>query len=89
MIVVRVELHSARDGNVTLLGLALIDNQGVSAGGELGDYRVRTLRGRGAAQLARAVVQREGKVLGHARKREHVWNLVAKALAGLGYGRRA
>ena len=54
------------------------------------DYRARTYRGRSYAALHRAMVsgaaQREGRVLGHARLREHVWNLVAKALAGMGYG---
>lgn len=91
MIVVRVELWSAVDGQKTELARAVIDNIGGTT--ERGDYRVRTLRGRSEDALDRAILrmhsggtQREGKVLGHARLREHVWNLVAKGLANLGYG---
>ncbi|UIJ46905.1 hypothetical protein LZK98_08175 [Sphingomonas cannabina] len=88
MIVVRVELWSAVTGDVTELARMTLDNIGGTQ--QLGDYRVRTLRGRSAEALQRAMltggVQREGKVLRHPRLREHVWNLVAKALTGLGYG---
>lgn len=90
MIVVRVELWSAVDGQVTELARATLDNIGVSQNMQLGDYRVRTFRGRSAEALHKAMVagsvQREGRVLGHARLREHVWNLVAKGLTQLGYG---
>ena len=88
MIVVKVELWSAVNGQVTELARMTIDNIGGDQ--NHGDYRVRTLRGRSAEALHRAMltngVQREGKVLRHARLREHVWNLVAKGLSGLGYG---
>lgn len=88
MIVVRVELWSAVTGNITELARMTLDNVGGS--NQLGDYRVRTLRGRSAQALDRAMisgtVQREGEVHRHPRLREHVWNLVAKALASMRYG---
>jgi len=91
MIIVRVELWSAVTGEQTELARMAIDNIGGNA--NLGDYRARTLRGRSVEALDRALlniqstgVQREGRVLRHPRLREHVWNLVAKALANMGYG---
>jgi hypothetical protein len=92
VIVIRVELWSAVNGGKTELARMVIDNIGGTD--QRGDYRTRTLRGRSEEALDRAMMtmsaggtQREGKVLGHARLREHVWNLVAKALTGMGYGR--
>lgn len=90
MIVVKVELWSAIDGSKRELARMVVDNIGGT--NQRGDYRCRTLRGRSKAALSKALndipkkVQREGRVIGHARLREHVWNLVAKALAGMGYG---
>jgi len=92
MIIVRVELHSAITGEQTELARMVIDNIGGTT--QHGNYRTRTLRGRSKEALDRAMltmgplVQREGKVLSHPRLREHVWNLVAKALSGMGYGER-
>lgn len=85
MIVVRVELHSAVSGNVTELARAHICNVGGTD--TSGDYDVRTLRGRSAETLDRGQVQRHGKVRGYPRQALHVWNLVATALATMGYGR--
>ncbi len=91
MIVIKVELWSAIDGEKTELARMVIDN--IGGNHQLADYRTRTLRGRSKEALDRALndipmnVTREGKVTGHARLREHVWNLVAKALSGMGYGR--
>lgn len=91
MIVVRVELWSAVTGQREELARMVIDNIGGTQ--HLGDYRCRTLRGRSVEALDRALLsmdttgtQREGNVLRHPRLREHVWNLVGKALSGLGYG---
>lgn len=88
MIVVKVELWSAIDGSRTELARMSIDNIGGTV--ERGDYRARTYRGRSGEALERALatggIQREGRVLCHRRRREHVWNLVAKALVNLGYG---
>lgn len=92
MIVIRVELWSAINGQRTELARMVIDNIGGTT--NLGDYRCRTLRGRSEESLDRALrtmattgTQREGRVLRHPRLREHVWNLVAKALSGMGYGK--
>ena len=84
MIIVRVELHSAITGKVTELARAHICNVGGT--NERRDYDVRTLRGRDKAALDRNVPQRRAQVIGHPSLREHVWNLVAKALTGMGYG---
>ena len=92
MIVVKVELWSAISGQKTELARMVVDNIGGTV--QRGDYRCRTLRGRSEEALHRSMsnmdrkeaVTREGKVLGHARLREHVWNLIAKSLVGMGYG---
>lgn len=92
MIVVRVELHSAITGEQTELARMVIDNIGGTQ--QIRNYRARTLRGRSREALDRAMrlmgagqVQREGRVLGHPSQREHVWNLVQKALSNMGYGK--
>jgi hypothetical protein len=91
MIVIRVELWSAITGQKTELARMVIDNIGGTS--TLGNYRVRTLRGRCAAALDRSMAkiattgtQREGRVISYPRERVHVWNLVAKALTTIGYG---
>jgi len=84
VIVVRVELHSAVTGEKKEIARMLIDNVGGTH--KRGDYRCRTLRGRNSAAFDERVVQREASVRGHPRLSQHVWNLVGKALAGLGYG---
>lgn len=90
MIVVKVELWSAIDVRKQELAGMVIDNIGGTV--TKGDYRTRTLVGRSEEALARAMnasppkSQRIGIVTRHARLREHVWNLVAKALSGMGYG---
>lgn len=83
MIIVRVELLSAINGTRRELARMHISNLGGSA--HLGDYKVETLRGRDELALDRRVVQRSGKVVGHARLALHVWALVAKALGSVGY----
>lgn len=94
MIVVRVELWSALTGQKSEIARMVIDKTGGTL--QSGDYRCRTLRGRSEADLDMAMpyidrpplVTREGEVLGHARLREHVWNLVAKALSSMSYGQK-
>lgn len=91
MIIVKVELWSAIDGEKTELARMVIDNVGGTQ--TLGEYRARSLRGRSAGDLDRALasrpmkVTREGEVHRHPRLREHVWNLVAKALRSMDYGK--
>lgn len=85
MIIVRVELKSAITGQVAELARAHICNIGGTDG--LGDYEVMTLRGRNTQLLDQRITQRKGNVRGHPRKAQHIWNLVAKALAAMGYGK--
>lgn len=86
MIVVRVELHSAITGERTEIARMNISNIGGSDA--IGNYRCETLRGRSSHDLDRGTVHRKGKVLSHPRLSQHVWNLVGKALSGMGYGGR-
>lgn len=86
MIIVRVELWSARTGAVTELARMNICNVGGTD--TLGNYDAETLRGRSTDDLNRGAAQRKCKVLGHPRVSQHVWNLVTKALTGMGYGAR-
>lgn len=83
MIVVRVELHSAITRQVTEIARMHISNIGGTR--QLGNYRVETLRGRSADELSRYIVQRKGSVLNHPRLALHVWHLVGRALASIGY----
>ncbi len=87
MIIVSVQLHSAIDGSKTELARMHITNAGGTD--TVRDYEVRTLRGRSTAALNGAQTQRKGRVLGHRSLDQHVWNLVGKALAGMGYGKPA
>lgn len=101
MILVRVELHSAITGNVTELARMSICNTGENTNSRRGDYTTAVFRGRDSVTLtqnmlrffrsrdeaeATKAITRKGKVQNHARLQEHVWNLVAKALSGMGYG---
>jgi len=88
MIVIRVELWSAIDGQKTELARAMIHNVGGTM--KVGDYEGETYRGRSEAALNDAMlkqrVTKRGKVSGHRRLDLHVWHLVAKMLASMGYG---
>lgn len=89
MIVVRVELWSARTGRRAEIARLKIANVGADArlGDRRGAYAGETYRGRSARSLNKAVVQRRGAVPDYARQDLHVWNLVALMLASMGYGR--
>lgn len=88
MIVVSVQLDSAisstRDKE---LARVHISNVSVNDTGTLADYGVESMRGRGKTALDKCIVQRRGRVVNHPRQREHVLNLVAKALISMGYGK--
>lgn len=84
MIIVRVELHSARTHEITELARMRICNE--SGDGNKRDYSVLTYFGRGKAQLDQKRPAHVGDVKGHRAEAEHVWNLVAKALKVCGYG---
>lgn len=86
MIVIRVELWSAITGDKTEIARMHICNEGGTE--NIGNYACRTLRGRSTADLNKNQFQRKGRVLGHPRLSQHVWNLVAKALTSMGYGGR-
>lgn len=89
MIVIRVELWSAIDGQKTELARAMIHN--VADAGRVADYAGETYRGRSADALddamSRRQVAREAKVTGHRKLDLHVWHLVAKMLIAMGYGK--
>lgn len=87
MIIVRVELHSAITGEITEISRMGIANTGGTD--ERGDYRAETYRGRSAEALRRRIVQRSGEVRDYPRLAIHVWQLVARALVGMGYAGKA
>jgi hypothetical protein len=84
MIVVRVELWSARSGTKTELARMHICND-ETGGAVRRNYFARTLLGRSKAQLDIGKVQREGEVKNWPSEAVHVWNLVSTALTALGY----
>jgi hypothetical protein len=85
MIRVNVHLDSAISRSRDIeLARVLISNVGGTD--EHGDYACVALYGRSTKQLDKRKVQRRGEVKRHARKREHVLNLVTKALLAMGYG---
>ena len=85
VIVVNVHLDSAIAKSRDMeLARVLIANVGGTS--EFGDYTCVSLRGRGTKQLDKIVVNRRGAVKHYPRQREHVLNLVAKALKEMGYG---
>lgn len=85
MLIVRVELHSAITGQVTEIARMEICNDGTALNSQVGNYDVRTLRGRDSATLNKRTIQRKGKVLNYRRQALHVWNLVQLSLTRMGY----
>jgi hypothetical protein len=90
MIVVRVELWSAVTGARTELARMRISNDGRASVEDrrLGTYLGETLKGRTASALDRGEVTRRGRVEGYPREALHVWHLVARMLAAMGYAER-
>ena len=84
MIIITVQLFSARDKSMTELGRMMIANDGTGSEA-LGNYNVQTFRGRGMDALNKMIGQRHAKVSGFPRKSTHVWNLVARALKAMRY----
>lgn len=87
MIVVRVELWSAVNGSRIELARMRISNDGRATARDprRGDYLGETLRGRSEDALDQGVAQRAGKVTGFDRQSLHVWHLVGRMLAAMGY----
>jgi len=83
LIIVRVELHSARTGKITELARMKIVNVGGTD--SRGDYEFVTYRGRSKKDLDKEIVERLGSIEGYPRLRLHVWNLVARALNKMVY----
>ena len=73
MIVVKIELWSARTGKITEIGRMRISNVGVA--GKLRDYAVEIMR-RGTT----GAVQRTGEVTRYPAESYNVWRLVSRAL---------
>lgn len=86
MIVIRVELHSARTKAIIEIARMYIKNCGDSGSEEIGNYVAETIHGRGKGQLDRRKVQRACAFGDYPRKRLHVWNLVAHSLSLMRYG---
>jgi hypothetical protein len=83
MLIVKIELHSARTGKVETLGQMVIDNVGGAGKGrydKLADYRVRVGRKGGTLQGVLDKPLREGRVDGYPRLSYNVWRLVLRAL---------
>lgn len=80
MLVVTVELHSAKTGEKTVLGQTIIHN--VRDTTTSGDYEVKVGRKNNVGDLRKIFHKplRTGQSLGHARLSANVWTLVAKAL---------
>ena len=81
MIVVKIELHSARTKKITLLGQAIIDNIGTTPDGKKGDYRIR-VGNKGKLELDQIATGylREGKIHEFPRLSYNVWRLIIRAL---------
>ena len=84
MIVVKVDLWSARTGVISEIARMAIVNDGIGTAAR-GDYTCETYRGRSAAALVRRIVQRRGAVKNYPRQAIHVWHLVARALLAMNY----
>jgi hypothetical protein len=78
MLVVRIELHSARTGKVTEIGRTYISNVTGVHGSKLSDYRVRVCRKKSLAFTNNPL--RWGEVKGYPRLRLNVWKLVIRGL---------
>lgn len=88
MIVIRVELWSARTGEKTELARMEICNDGTGSRARR-NYVGATLRGRSTAQLNARMPQRSARLIDWPSDTVHVWNLVAAMLGRMGYGERA
>lgn len=81
MLVVKIELHSARTGEVKELHRAYLYNDG--SGGPLsGNYVAEFLRRRSIDRNSKV---RTSRVKSFPRKRLNAWHLLARALRNAGY----
>lgn len=81
MIVVKIELWSARTGKVSELGRMLIANDGTSKNPKRGNYDAKILRkGSFTKSWDSAVTTRESRVEDYPRLSYSVWRLVLRCL---------
>ena len=81
MIIVRVELHSAKTGNVKELARLSITNTGKNLNHPVeGDYTAKVYK----APKFQAVIRR-GELFRHRRQSKSVWTLIGKMLKSMGY----
>lgn len=80
MIVVRVELWSARTEKITTLGVMTISNASSNESGTVCDYHGEVMRKPDFKKVTKT-----SQVLGHRRHDKVIWNLVAKMLRNMGY----
>jgi hypothetical protein len=81
MIVVKIELHSARTGKVTELGRMLITNDGTSDNPDRGNYDIKL--GRKGQDSTLEVYQKPFKIArieNYPRKSYPVWELIKRAV---------
>lgn len=89
MIVVRVELWSARTGQKSELARMHIcnDEETTLQNPRRGSYNGESFVGRSSQDLDRKRVSKSGRVTDFPRHDLHVWNLVARMLKAMGYDR--
>ena len=85
MLVVKVELHSAITGEVTMLRQMLIANDATSSDPEIGNYVVRLGKAKQTdIKDTWENPRKTGEVKGHRRQGLDVWSLVRKAIEEVG-----
>lgn len=85
MLVVKVELHSARDGRVEELARMIVYNDGKGTRTR-GNYVAAVGRkGQSNADILVGKPHKEARVENYPRLNLHVWNLIARALTACGY----
>lgn len=85
MLVVSVDLISARTGEKKNLGKVIIANDGTGTDAR-GNYFIRALRaGTSLVGWHNKKPTRVGSVVNYPRNKESVWTLVTRALVSLGY----
>ena len=86
MLVLRLELHSAVTGNVSLLGSMVIANTGdCDMRPDKGNYRAHTVRKGGDPLRLLTRPNRAARLYGYERLRRPVWDLVCAALVHMGF----
>lgn len=83
MIIITVELHSAKTKDITLLGKTIIHNVETTPDGKLADYEVCVGHKNADGDLGKVFWNplRRGVVKAHPRLTANIWTLVLKGLA--------